>query len=310
MMGAQIDGIRNTEYGIREEYPPITIKGGNLKAITYRMPVASAQAKSAILLAGLYAKGRTKVIQPVLTRDHTERMLRIFKADIKVKKNKIIIKGEKELLSPKRIYIPGDISSASFFIVLAAILPDAQMVIRNVGLNHLRLGIIRVLKRMGAEIEITANSKLSTLNFEPMGDLLVKSSSLRAPRVRKEEIPSLIDELPILMVAACFAKGKTIFEGVQELHVKETDRIRSMSENLKGMGSRIKIIKSNKAEKIIIEGIKQLHGARVRSFGDHRTAMSMVIAGLKAKDKTIIDDVSCISKSFPDFLRILSTLIR
>lgn len=314
-MGAEIVArhIPNTKY-LRpktktEEYPPITIKGGNLRPITYKMPVASAQVKSAIILAGLCTKGLTQVIEPIRTRDHTERMLRLFRADIRVKENTISIKGNKELVSPPRIYIPGDISSASFFLVLATILPHSQILIRDVSLNPLRTGIIKVLKRMGADIQATGY-RLQASGFEPVGNLIVKSSSLRATFVKKDEIPSLIDELPILMVAACYAQGKTIFEGVSELRVKETDRIRSMSGNLSKMGADIQIrkSKSGKSQRIVIYGIKELKGSRVSSFGDHRTAMSMVIAGLKAKGETLIDDITCIDKSFPNFLNILKTL--
>ncbi len=194
----------NTKF---EEYPPITIKGGRLNPIIYRIPVASAQVKSAILLAGLYAKGITRVIEPVKTRDNTERMLSLFKADIKVKQNTIVIKGRKELVSPGRIFIPGDISSASFFMVLGTILPDSRILIKEVNLNPYRMGIINVLKKMGADIQVLGNS---TVGFEPSSDIVIKSSKLKNTIIKKGEIPSLIDELPILMVAACFAKGKSI----------------------------------------------------------------------------------------------------
>lgn len=310
MMGAQITATRSPQPAKLEEYPPITIKGGNLKPLTYRVPVASAQVKSAILLAGLYTEGVTRVIEPVKTRDHTERMLKLFKANVKPKENTIVIKGGKELTSPKRIYIPGDISSASFFMVLAAILPNSQITIRNVSLNPSRLGIVKVLKRMGANIR-TATRNPQPANYEPMGDIIVKSSKLKGIKVKEEEVPYLIDELPILMIAVCFASGKTILEGVAELRVKETDRIKSMSDNLSKMGAEIKVLKpKNKPERIIIKGTKELRGCRVRSFGDHRTAMSMVIAGLLAEGKTFVDDVACINKSFPDFLSLLQTLIK
>ena len=161
MMGAKIkSGVRRQEAGA-EEYPPITIKGGDLRAITYKLPVASAQVKSAILLAGLYAEGATRVIEPVKTRDHTERMLSLFRADLKIKQDGIIIKGKKALVSPGKIHIPADISSASFFLVLAAILPDAQVTLKNVGLNPTRNGVIRVLRRMGADIRITYSAPVS-----------------------------------------------------------------------------------------------------------------------------------------------------
>ena len=308
MMGAEIKAKV-------EEYPPITIRGGKLKPVTYKMPVASAQVKSAILLAGLYAKGLTRVIEPLKTRDHTERMLKLFKADIKLKYNQILIRGNRELISPGIVTIPGDISSASFFIVLASILPDSKILLRSVGLNPSRIGVIKVFERMGADIKsqkslpVRQAGKVKSQNYEPIGNLLVKSSILKGTIVKKEEVPFLIDELPVLMVAACFAKGKTIFEGVQELRVKETDRINSMLQNLNRMGADIQVNKTAKSEKIIIKGVKELRGAPVRSFADHRTAMSMVVAGLVAKGNSKIDDISCINKSFPNFLGILKKII-
>ncbi len=291
-----------------EEYPPITIQGGNLRPIYYKMPVASAQVKSAILLAGLYALGRTEIIEPIQTRDHTERMLRLFGAKIKAQKNKIILQGQKELTSPGKIYIPGDISSASFFIVGAIIIPQSKIILKKISLNSSRAGIIKVLQRMGADIEVTGHRSQVT-GIEPMGDLVVKSSQLKGTVVKKEEIPSLIDELLILMVAACFAKGKTEFQGAEELRVKETDRIKSMCVNLKKMGACIKVIKSGGSEKIIVHGITELKGAKVSSFADHRTAMSLIIAGLAAGGITHIDDIICINKSFPGFTNLLKAVI-
>jgi len=311
MMGARISAQRKPHSANRrEEYPPLTIKGGNLKGITYKMPVASAQVKSAIILAGLYARGETRVIETVKTRDHTERMLKLFRADIKTLRNMIKIKGAQELVSPGTINIPGDISSAAFFIVLAAIIPGSRLVIRNVSLNPLRIGLLRVLKRMGAEIKVTRSSARPVTNFEPAGDIIITSSKLKGIGVQTEEIPSLIDELPILMVAASVASGRTVFAGIGELRVKETDRINSMFKNLKSMGAQIKIIKRGNSENIIIDGVTGLRGGRVKSFGDHRTAMSMVVAGLAARGKTYIDDTSCIRKSFPDFLNKLKSLLR
>jgi 3-phosphoshikimate 1-carboxyvinyltransferase len=307
LMGAKIDARLRTQDARNEEYPPLTIIGTRLKPILYKIPVASAQVKSAILLAGLYASGRTKVIESIRTRDHTERMLKLFKADLKLLRNTIVIKGQIELVSPHKLYIPGDISSASFFFVLASILPNSKVLIKNVGLNPSRLGVIRVLGRMGANIRV-ASRKSQVTSYEPMGDLVVGSSILKGIKVKRTEIPSLIDELPILMVAACYAEGETIFEGVSELRVKETDRIRSMSENLCKMGASIKIVETCGIENIVIRGVKELVGTKVRSFGDHRTAMSMIIAGLKAKGRTIIDDIGCINKSFPNFLAILNFL--
>ncbi len=291
-----------------EEYPPIIIKGGNLKGITYRMPVASAQVKSALLLAGLYADGKTKIIESVKTRDHTERALRLFKANIKIRQDGIVMSGGRDLSSPERLYIPGDISSASFFIVLGTIIPGSRILIRNVSLNPSRTGIIKVLQRMGADIKVSS-LKSQVSKFEPMGDLIVKSSRLKGTKVKKEEIPSLIDELPILMVAACNARGKTIFEGAGELRVKEADRIKSMSDNLKRMGVKVTVSAASGSENITVEGVKEFKGIRAKSFADHRTAMSMIVAGLKAKGETVVDDIKCINKSFPDFVRIISKLI-
>lgn len=307
MMGALISSKIKVKNSKLEEYPPIVIKGGVLRAITYRMPVASAQVKSAILLAGLYAAGETKVIEPIKTRDHTERMLRLFGAEIKVKEKAIVVKGSSKLHSPKRIYIPGDFSSAAFFMVLGLITPGSTIWIERVSLNPSRLGLIRVLKRMKASI-VVSRPELKTQNYEPMGNLTIKNSLLKATTVRKEEIPSLIDELPILMVAACYARGMSVFEGVQELRVKETDRIRSMCENLRKMGADITIKKVGSSETIIIKGTKRLMGARVKSFQDHRSAMSLVVAGMAAEGPSHIDDISCIDKSFPNFLHIINSL--
>jgi 3-phosphoshikimate 1-carboxyvinyltransferase len=233
-------------------------------------------------------------------------MLRLFRASIKVNDNAIIIKGKKELVSPGRIFIPGDISSAGFFMVLGTILPNSRILIKDINLNPSRIGIIKVLKRMGSDIQVSGNS---AVGFEPIGDIIIKSSKLKSTIIKKKEIPSLIDELPILMVAACFAKGESVFEGVGELRIKETDRIRSMSENLRKMGADIRVLKTLKSEKIIIQGGRSLIGATVKSFGDHRTAMSMVVAGLAAEGKTRIDNITCINKSFPNFLSLLKTII-
>jgi 3-phosphoshikimate 1-carboxyvinyltransferase len=307
LMGAAIESNMKYEKSKFEEYAPIVIKGGDLRAITYRLPVASAQVKSAILLAGLYAKGETKIIEPLKTRDHTERMLKLFKANVKTIKNTIFIKGEKELVSPKSIYIPGDISSASFFMVAAAIIPNSRVVLKNVGLNSSRLGVVTVLRRMKVNMNITYQ-KSNVKYSEPIGDVFIESSNLKGATVKNDEIPTLIDELPILMVAASCAKGRTVFEGVGELRVKETDRIKSMTENLRQMGVDVTITKIRGLESIVIKGVKHLRGARVRSFNDHRTAMSLIVAGLSALGNTQIDDISCIGKSFPDFLKKLKLL--
>jgi 3-phosphoshikimate 1-carboxyvinyltransferase len=311
LMGAEIRSQVTSHKSQVEEYPPLVITGGNLKGITYKMPVASAQVKSAILLAGLNAAGQTKVIEPARSRDHTERMLKLFKAKIKTKGNIIVIDGERQLSSPGKIYIPGDISSAAFFIVAAAIIPDSVITIKNVSLNPSRCGAIRVLRRMGANIAIHhpclagRQAPSAIRGGEPMGDLSIETSRLRGVTVKGSEIPSLIDELPVLMVAACFARGKSVFMGVEELRVKETDRIQSMLENLSRMGAQIRLRRASGREYIEVRGTAGLKGARVKSFADHRTAMSLIVAGLAACGRTEIDEVACIKKSFPGFLGII-----
>jgi 3-phosphoshikimate 1-carboxyvinyltransferase len=307
-MGAVINAKCKKQNATIEEYSPITIRGGRLKAIKYQLPVASAQVKSAILLAGMYARGITEVVEPLKTRDHTERMLKFFGADLKVKGSRICIKGSRALERSVYLNIPGDISSASFFLVAATLVDNSQLTLRSVGLNPSRIGILKILKRMGARINIRpAKSRIN--NYEPVGDIIVRTSQLKGTRVKKREIPSLIDELPVLMVAACLAEGKTTIEAVKELRVKETDRITSMIMGLSKMGAKIRVRPQGNDENIIITGVKQLNAARVRSFGDHRTAMSLIIAGLKAKGNTVVDGVRCINKSFPTFLKILKRLI-
>lgn len=315
-MGARIRGRRKAG----EEYPPVSISPGKLSGITYRMPVPSAQVKSAILLAGLFARGRTTVIEQAPTRDHTERMLEAFGAAVRRSRNprrrgkrrgapvcdRFSVEGGNALSSPGTVTIPGDISSAAFFIVLGSIIPGSRIRIRNIGLNATRSGIITVLRRMGAHIRVCREYP----GAEPRGDILVTSAILKGTTVTTREIPLLIDELPVLMVAAACARGTTVFKSAQELRVKETDRINSMLSNLSRMGVDGRVQKSGRAEDVIITGIRELRGARVSGFGDHRTAMSMAIAGIKAQGATVIDDVECINKSFPGFIDTLRKVAR
>ncbi|TAM37890.1 3-phosphoshikimate 1-carboxyvinyltransferase, partial [bacterium] len=279
MMGARLTAKKRGS----DEYPPIVISGNKLKGISYRLPVASAQVKGAILLAGLSAEGKTRVIEPVKTRDHTERMLKAFGAKITVSGNSIILNPGKDLTSPGEIYIPGDISSAAFFLVLASVIPGSNVIIRRAGLNPGRSGIVNVLKRMGAKIKVIYSKNGGSQGFEPAGDLIATGSNLKGTVVAPKEIPALIDELPVLMVAACFAGGRTVIKGAGELRVKETDRINSMTWNLKRMGADIRVLKTRGSENIIINGKAGLKGAKLKSFGDHRTAMSMVVAALAAE---------------------------
>ncbi len=292
-MGADIEGKDDANFA------PLLIRGGKLKAIAYDSPVASAQVKSAILLAGLYAEGVTSVREPVKSRDHTERMLKLLGADIKVKGLKVFISGKNELKA-KDIVVPGDISSAAFFIVAALLLPGSKITIKNVGVNETRTGIIDILKRMGASIE----TKPLGDTGEPIADIRISSSDLKATVVEKDEVPRAIDELPALMVAASLAKGTTVIKGAAELRVKETDRIESMSKNLRSMGGDIKTVGDN----IIIEGKDGLSGAELSSFSDHRTAMAMAVAALGAKGESVINDTACIATSFPEFFNILKSI--
>ncbi len=306
LMGASI----SAKIKAGEEYAPIVISGGDLRGIVYRMPVASAQVKSAILLAGLSAKGKTRVIERLGSRDHTERMLKIFGANIVIKNNSITLDPNKGLVSPGQIYIPGDISSASFFMVLALIIPGAKIAFERLSLNPTRIGIIKVLKRMKAKIKVKALRSRQSGSFEPVGNLTISSGKLKGTSVASYEIPSLVDELPIIMVAACFAEGRTVIKGAGELRVKETDRINSMVRNLKSMGADIGVKKSGCGESIVIKGGRHLHGASLKSFGDHRTAMSMVVVALAAEGASRLDDINCVSKSFPGFITALNSLLR
>ncbi len=281
---------------------PLTVQGGSLKGITYTLPIPSAQLKSAILLAGLSAQGPTTVIEPVESRDHTERMLSYF--GTRVKRNGLSITIEPGAqLKGRQVSVPGDISSAAFFLVGAAIVPGSSIVARRIGLNPTRTGLIDLLKRMGANIWITS---VSGEDWEPTGDVTMKSSRLHGENILDHEIPRLIDELPILMVAATQAEGKTVIQGAGELRVKETDRIHSMVTGLSAMGAKIYA----EGDSVVIDGPTSLRGAQLQSFGDHRTAMALAIAGLVADGPTEIEGAEWIGISFPEFPQLLRSLIR
>lgn len=287
----------------RECYLPLEISSSRLRGISWTQKVSSAQVKSAILLAGLFAHGETLVREPLPTRDHTERMLKLFGAPVHVGKKGIRI-SRSRLVTPGRLVIPGDISSAVFFIVGALLVKNSMIRLGGVGVNPTRLGAVRVLKRMGGRIRLTDQRG----SFEPVADIDVSTSVLKSTIIRKEEIPALIDELPVLMVAASLAKGRTVIEGIGELRVKETDRIRSMCLNLTKLGVDIQVKSLKKRESVVITGVKSLKAGSLMSFLDHRTAMSMVVAGLTCKSSSKLDDVGCISKSFPGFLTALRQL--
>jgi 3-phosphoshikimate 1-carboxyvinyltransferase len=283
------------------KYPPIAIRGKKLQPVQYTLPVASAQVKSAILLAGLYADGETEIEEPSKSRDHTERMLPAFGANIKVDGLRVSITGGTELKSTE-IHVPGDFSSAAFFIIGALLIKDSDITIHGVGINPTRTGLLSILKEMGAEIDI---SNIRNLTGEPVADIHCKGvSELRAVQITKKSIPALIDEFPILCVAATQASGTTTIRGAEELRVKESDRIKSMATELRKMGAEIEEFEDG----LSITGRRELKGAEVESYRDHRIAMSLAIAGLIADGPTIINGVSSVNISFPGFFELLRGL--
>jgi 3-phosphoshikimate 1-carboxyvinyltransferase len=294
LMGAEIIGRDNNKFA------PLAIQGGELNGIDYKTPVASAQVKSSILLASLYAKGNSSVTEPEKSRDHTERMLKLLGAKIATAGNKITLK-EKNKLTAKKISIPGDISSAAFFLVLGSITKDSKIIIKNVGINITRIGIIDVLKSMGADISI---KKEKNKNYEPTADLSVKGKKLKGITIPKSIIPKVIDELPIIAVAATQAEGTTVIKNAEELRVKETDRIHAIAKGLKQMGAEIE----EKPDGLIIKGPTKLKGNTCESFGDHRIGMALAIAGVIAKGQTTILESECIDISFPEFIKILRSI--
>ncbi len=294
LMGAQIEG---KEDGNKL---PLTITGKKLKGIRYELPVASAQVKSAILLAGLYADGETEVIEPEPSRDHTERMLSYLGVAIQKNGNSIKINKTQEI-NPGEIIVPADISSAAFFIVAALITPGSEVLIKNVGISPLRTGIIDILQNMGGDIEIINQREV---NKEPIGDILTRSSDLHGTEISGELIPKAIDELPIAAVAACFAEGETRIRDAKELRVKETDRIKAMATELGKLGARVLEFEDGMS----IHGSRSLTGAVCSSWGDHRIAMSIAIAGTRAKGETQILDAECVSVSYPGFFKIIDEL--
>jgi 3-phosphoshikimate 1-carboxyvinyltransferase len=309
MMGAGVTARLSGDGSGQEEYPPVEVTGGVLKGISYTLPVASAQVKSALLLAGLNAEGTTSLVEPVPTRDHTERMLQLFKAPIRVVGNTVSIDGGAPLQSPGSVCVPGDISSAAFFFVLGALCPASRVTVKRVSLNPSRTGIISVLRRMKADVSVATDPDCAVpAGAEPAADITARTSFLKGTVIEATEVPSLVDEIPLLMVAACLAQGESRFRGVQELRMKETDRISSMQENLRLMGADIEVVSTPTGEDVIIKGTGVLRGALVKSSNDHRTAMSMIVAGMVASGETILDDSACINKSFPGFVKIVQSL--
>lgn len=276
---------------------PLAIVGNELTGVSYTSPVASAQVKSALLLAGLYARGETVVSEPHLSRDHSERMLRYFGADITTFVGGVSIRGGRELVG-REITVPGDISSAAFFIVAALIVPGSELLIKGVGVNPTRTGIIDILQAMGASIELVDCREASG---EPVADLLVKYSRLTGIEIDGALVPRAIDEFPVFCVAASLAEGRTVVRDAAELRVKETDRIAAMATNLRKAGATI----TETSDGMEIAGVECLKGCVAESFGDHRIAMAMLVAGLAADSAITVNDVDCIATSFPKFIELL-----
>jgi 3-phosphoshikimate 1-carboxyvinyltransferase len=284
------------------ELAPLAIQGGPLVAASYDSPIASAQVKSALLLAGLYAEGETTVREPHLSRDHSERMLAYFGADVRPFDGGVTIAGGPDLQG-REVFVPGDISSAAFFLVAALITPGSELLIRQVGINPTRSGVIDILRRMGGDIELVDERELSG---EPVADLLVRGSDLRGIEIGGSLVPRAIDEFPVISVAACFAEGTTVIKDARELRVKETDRIAAMTEELTRLGGAVEA----QDDGMVISGIPGLQGGEVGSHGDHRIAMSMAVAALRAKPPVVIEDTDCTETSFPGFWSLLQRLSR
>lgn len=283
MMGAKIEN----------EYCPLYITGTKLHGIDYKMPVASAQVKTAIILAGLYADGKTVIHEIEKSRDHTELMLSAMGADLTVDNLDITVKPTNDLTAVN-VDVPGDISSAAFFLILGAIMPNSQITVTNVGINPTRTGIIDVLKDMGADITL---ENVHTSAGETVADITVRSSSLKGTTVGGDIIPRLIDELPIIAVAAVFADGQTVIKDAQELKVKETNRIRAVVDEFNKCG--IDITETD--DGMIINGGKSIHGADFKTYGDHRMAMSLTVLAQLADGESTLDDSDCACVSYPTF---------
>ena len=293
-MGARIWGRDGGERA------PLAIQGGSLKPISYVSPVASAQVKSAVLLAGLSIEGETTVTEPHLSRDHSERMLTCFGADVRPFEGGVSLKGRPRLLA-QDVMVPGDISSAAFFMVAGLVTPGAELLIHNVGINPTRSGIIDILIAMGGELELC---NIREQSGEPVADILVRHSRLRGIEIGGDMVPRAIDEFPVISVAAALAEGTTTIRDAAELRVKETDRIAAMVSELNKLGGRVE----PRPDGMFITGVEQLIGGTVSSHGDHRIAMSMAVAALSATDAVSIEDTMCTETSFPGFWDLLEKI--
>ena len=293
LMGAEINS--------NNDKAPLKIVGQSLHGINYSSPIASAQVKSSILLAGLFADNKTTVTEPYLSRNHTELMLSYMDADISI--NGLSVTVAKSELTPKVIEIPGDISSAAYFIAAALIVPDSEIILKNVGLNPTRTGLLDVLKKMGADIEILDKQ---TISNELTGDLRVKYSDLTGCTIEGDIIPRLIDEIPVLAVIATQAQGQTVIKDAQDLRNKESDRIKTIVAELKKLGANIEEIPDG----MIINGkINLLGGVEAETYHDHRLAMSLYVAGLVCKKEILIKDFDWVNISLPEFDELFSHLL-
>jgi 3-phosphoshikimate 1-carboxyvinyltransferase len=293
-MGATIDGRSGGALA------PLAIRGAGqaTRSIDFLSPVASAQVKSAVLLCGLSAAGTTTVEEPHRSRDHTERMLRFFGVEVQEEGLRVSVRGRQPLRPRGRLVIPADISSAAFFLVAAAIVPGSDLVIRNVGVNPTRTGVLDVLAAMGADLSLERRREEAG---EPVADIRVRHRGLRAARIGGDLIPRLIDEVPVLAVAAAFAEGTTVISDAAELRVKESDRIATMAAELRKLGAQVRELPDG----MEITGQERLMGAVTESHGDHRIAMSLAVAGLAAAGRTVVRDASWIDTSFPGFAGML-----
>jgi len=294
LMGAEIEAEGENETA------PLRIEGASLRGIKYRPPVASAQLKGCLLLAGLFAKGKTTIEESLPTRNHTELMLNYFLVRTHKDDEGVSVFGD-HVPESRDFSIPGDISSAAFWLVAAAAQPGGHILVRDVGLNDTRTGFLGVLVRMGAQVREAVED---VEHVEPRGIVEVTGANLKGTVIQGKEVPQLIDELPILAVAGALARGTTIIRQAQELRVKESDRIAAIAHNLRSMGAQVIEL----SDGLEIHGRAPLHGARLSSFGDHRIAMAFAIAGLFAEGETIIQDVDCVATSFPGFTKMLNEI--
>ncbi|MBI4232919.1 MAG: 3-phosphoshikimate 1-carboxyvinyltransferase [Chloroflexi bacterium] len=279
---------------------PLVIQGGSLRGIEYSLPVASAQLKSCLLLAGLFAQGETILHEPAASRDHTERMLQAMGARLTVDGRTVRLQpGQPTALD---VRVPADISAAAFWLVAGVAHPNASVRVNGVGINPTRTGVLDALTAMGASVRVT---NLREEGGEPVADLVAQSSVLRGTEISGDLVPRLLDEIPVLAVAACFAQGTTVIRDAAELRVKESDRLRTMAQELGRLGAEVQELPDG----LVIQGTHRLQGARCRSYGDHRVAMSLAIAGLLGQGETLIEGAECASISYPGFWDQLRSLM-